>query len=158
MAVYCKPTFKKVLISFSPKNESFFNESVYSLDKTNKDHMNLFVTKNLWINHYLCLSLVGRPGKILFCRIEKVDRILKMNIGWNEKKYDAFTEPWSVQQKWSLDLESRSCSRESSCGCSGAPVCTCLIFAYLKYLHISKICIYKICTFLIFPFTISAHF
>ena len=148
--------------------------------------MNLFVTKNLWINHYLCLSLVGRPGKILFCRIEKVDRILKMNIlveiqiylniykvgwgppsvitfskrsiekvdrilkmniGWNEKKYDAFTEPWSVQQKWSLDLESRSCSLASRSSCSVTPVCICLI------LHICNIF-----TFLIFAFTKSSYF
>ena len=119
--------------------------------------MNLFVAKNLWINHYLCLSLVCRPGKILFCRVEKVDRILKMNIGWNKKKYDAFTEPRSVQQKWSLDLESRRCSLASSCSCSGTPVCTCLIFAYLQYLHISSICIYNICTFLIFAYLQFLH-
>ena len=72
------PPSKKVLNSFFLEKCKFLNASVYSLDKTDKDRMNLFVAKNLWINHYLCLSLVCRPGKILFCRVEKVDRILKM--------------------------------------------------------------------------------
>ena len=72
----------------------------FKVYKTTKIHMNIFVTKNLWINHYLCLSLVGRPGKILFCRVEKVDRILKigipveiqiyLNIAWGPPVNDYF--------------------------------------------------------------------